>query len=352
MTEGNKIFLLTNDSASKRAYLDILQSEYLAKHLGVVSRELAARAILTLNEHVSKYAKIRPELANYEGFLDEAMSDADFMSQNDEAMQRGSIYDPHLSFEDQVIGIKEGKFFQGRFNVSRLVATEALVKVGGLSQEILIKDPEHQNRALSGDIVCVELLPQAEWVANFKKADKVFDVALEDEGDGDAISIDDESDGEKAVNLIDLVNNEQTLQVTGRIRGVLKKLNKTYGGSVLQLCDMLPSTKAKLEKFFENCAIAAEKRNNYRVFVPYNTQVPQAIMRMRDPSALEKKRIIIRFQDWPENSPFPIGHFVRIVGEEGVLATETNMILHEFSVDCRPFSQRVLNCLPKEGRDW
>jgi hypothetical protein len=86
MTEGNKIFLLTNDSASKRAYLDILQSDYLAKHLGVVSRELAASAILTLNEYVSKYAKNRPELANYEGFLDEAMSDADFMSQNDEAM--------------------------------------------------------------------------------------------------------------------------------------------------------------------------------------------------------------------------------------------------------------------------
>lgn len=177
-------------------------------------------------------------------------------------------------------------------------------------------------------------------------------MALEDDGDGDAISLDGDSQDEKSVNLIELVNNEETLQVTGKIRGVLKKLNKTYGGSVLQLTDMVAATKAKLETFFENCAIAADKRDSYRVFVPYNTQLPQAIMRIRDPSALERKRIIIRFQDWQESSPFPIGHFVRIVGDEGVLATETNMILHEFSVDTRPFSQRVLNCLPKEGKDW
>ena len=94
---------------------------------------------------------------------------------------------------------------------------------------------------------------------------------LEDDGDGDAISIEGESDGEKTVNLIELVNNEQSLQVTGKIRGVLKKLNKTYGGSVLRREDMVDTTKAKLEMFFENCAIAADKRDNYRVFVPYNT---------------------------------------------------------------------------------
>lgn len=142
-----------------------------------------------------------------------------------------------------MLGVKEGRFFQGRFNVSRLVATEALVKVSGLNQEILIKDPQLQNRALSGDIVCVELLPQSEWVTGFKKADKVFDVALQDDDDDDAISIEDESEDKKTVNLIELVNNEQSLQVTGKIRGVLKKLNKTYGGSVLRLDEMVPTTK-------------------------------------------------------------------------------------------------------------
>ena len=40
------------------------------------------------------------------------------------------------------------------------------------------------------------------------------------------------------------------------------------------------------------------------------------------------------------------------MGEEGKIGTETNMILHEFNVDQRPFSQKVLDCLPKEGKNW
>jgi len=60
----------------------------------------------------------------------------------------------------------------------------------------------------------------------------------------------------------------------------------------------------------------------------------------------------VRYNDWPENSPFPVGSFVKVVGDDGKLATETNLILHEFSVDMRPFSQRVLDCLPKEGKNW
>jgi len=80
--------------------------------------------------------------------------------------------------------------------------------------------------------------------------------------------------------------------------------------------------------------------------------MPQCIMKTKNPEALENKRLIIRFSDWRITSPFPIGQFVKIVGEEGKIGTETNMILHEFNVDMRPFSQKVLDCLPKEGRDW
>ena len=28
------------------------------------------------------------------------------------------------------------------------------------------------------------------------------------------------------------------------------------------------------------------------------------------------------------------------------------MILHEFNVDTRPFAQKVINCLPSEGKNW
>jgi exoribonuclease R len=66
--------------------------------------------------------------------------------------------------------------------------------------------------------------------------------------------------------------------------------------------------------------------------------MPQCIVKSAKPEALENKRIIVRIADWKQSSPFPIGQFVKIIGEEGKIGTETNMILHEFNVDQRPFS--------------
>jgi hypothetical protein len=39
-----------------------------------------------------------------------------------------------------ILGVREGRYFQGRLNVSRLIATEATVKVQGLKEDILIPD--------------------------------------------------------------------------------------------------------------------------------------------------------------------------------------------------------------------
>jgi hypothetical protein len=41
----------------------------------------------------------------------------------------GPKYQPHLELSDLLLGIKEGKYFQGRLNVSRLTLDEATVNV-------------------------------------------------------------------------------------------------------------------------------------------------------------------------------------------------------------------------------
>ena len=61
--------------------------------------------------------------------------------------------------------------------------------------------------------------------------------------------------------------------------------------------------------------------------------MPQGIMRLKNPEALENKRIVVRYSKWVASSPFPTCQFVKVVGEEGKIGTETNMILHEFNVD-------------------
>ena len=52
------------------------------------------------------------------GFTNE---DDDAMLAENDDIGENMIYEPHLSFEEMMIGIKEGRYFQGRFNVSRLV---------------------------------------------------------------------------------------------------------------------------------------------------------------------------------------------------------------------------------------
>ncbi len=49
-----------------------------------------------------------------------------------------SQYREHLELSELLLGIKEGRFFQGRLNVSRLTLDEATVNVSGLNQELLI----------------------------------------------------------------------------------------------------------------------------------------------------------------------------------------------------------------------
>jgi len=67
-----------------------------------------------------------------------------------------------------LLGVKEGKYFQGRLNVSRLTLNEATVNVQGLYQDILISNLKDQNRACNGDVVAIEILPKANWLKNYK----------------------------------------------------------------------------------------------------------------------------------------------------------------------------------------
>ena len=72
------------------------------------------------------------------GFTNDDQQDLGLEDEDDDGATK--IFGQHLSFAQMMLGTKEGKYFQGRLNVSRLVETEATVKVQGLSQEILIQN--------------------------------------------------------------------------------------------------------------------------------------------------------------------------------------------------------------------
>ena len=82
--------------------------------------------MVDLNEYIAMHQDDFPELVNFMGFDADQEEDQDEVMEHDDA---NKLYQEHLSYEEMVMGVKEGRFFQGRLNVSRLVQTEASVKV-------------------------------------------------------------------------------------------------------------------------------------------------------------------------------------------------------------------------------
>jgi exosome complex exonuclease DIS3/RRP44 len=49
-------------------------------------------------------------------------------------------------------------------------------------------------------------------------------------------------------------------------------------------------------------------------------------------------------------SEYPIGHYVRIMGNDGSKEVETQVLLHEFGVPYESFTNEVMSCLPP--KEW
>lgn len=76
------------------------------------------------------------------------------------------------------------------------------------------------------------------------------------------------------------------------------------------------------------------------------------IIKSKRPEYLNDKRIIVKVDGWDAALPYPYGHIVKIIGEKNDSKTESSVILHEFNIETRPFTKKVLSCLPQEGENW
>ena len=91
--------------------------------------------IIDVNDFVTAHQSTFPELDNFLGFDDDQqLNDVEEVKReeagDDEmAVDSGTQYQEHLDLSELLMGIKEGRFFQGRLNVSRLTIEEATVNV-------------------------------------------------------------------------------------------------------------------------------------------------------------------------------------------------------------------------------
>jgi len=73
------------------------------------------------------------------------------------------IFEEHLNKEDCMIGIWQGKLFEGWLMISWFNIEEATVMLWGIKADVLIKGLD-LNRAISMDVVAVEIFDQSKWI--------------------------------------------------------------------------------------------------------------------------------------------------------------------------------------------
>ncbi|XP_044589542.1 exosome complex exonuclease RRP44 [Cotesia glomerata] len=225
------------------------------------------------------------------------------------------LFPSHLTPAQLHDGIKNGKLLQGTFLASRENFLEGSVNVEGMEKFIFVQGRIGLNRAIDGDIVAVELLPEEEWSVP-------SELILQDEADEDDPG--DILEEEKEIIVKTTTEVERT--PTGKIVGIIRRKWRQYCG-ILQ-----PS---------------AVKGNVKHLFVPAERKIPKVRIETRQSETLSSQRIIVAIDSWPRNSRYPSGHFVRALGKVGDKETENEVLLLEHDVPHSRFSDAVLSFLPK-----
>ena len=145
-------------------------------------------------------------------------------------------------------------------------------------------------------------------------------------------------DGDKVVVRVDTPRSEggeeETTVLTGKVVGIIKRNWRPYCGSI------------------DERDLKGDVRSEKVRFIPVDEKIPPIYIHTRQLSYLADKRILVCIDSWDAFSALPSGHFVRVVGKIGEKGTETEVILHEHDIETRPFSRKVMDCLPKQGKSW
>ena len=154
------------------------------------------------------------------------------------------------------------------------------------------------------------------------------DIILEDDpskvDSGD--TLDDAMDVEQSI----LENRSQSiakskLQPTGKVVGIINRKWRQYCGI------LIPNPV---------------KGSTKHIFVAADRSIPKVRIETRQSDQLKSKKIVVALDSWPRHSRYPLGHYVRTVGQIGDKRTEIEVVLLEHDIPHSQFSQEVLDCLP------
>lgn len=311
-------------------------------------------AVVMLSDDRENLRKARTEeinacsLTEYVSGLDDADRLLDMINtsrQGQEARSAASehIYPEYFTLSKMITGIRAGTLHQGIFNVSPYNYLEGSVHVPVFDKSLLILGRENSNRAVSGDVAVVEVLPKPQWKAPSTRIVEEETLnrnenAEVEEGEAEAVVTEQERRAlQEKVKETHGSSREGRPQPTARVVGIIKRNWRQYVGHV-------DSSSSSMSK---------QNRRQQNVFlIPMDKRIPKIRLRTRQAAELLGKRVLVTIDSWDQDSRYPLGHFVRTLGELETKGAETEALLLEYDVQYRPFPKGVLDCLPQEGHSW
>lgn len=316
-------------------------------------KEKSLPAIVVITDDKENLRKAKDEgvtalsLPDYVAGLDDSDRLLDMINESREAREakgaRGELFYPEYYTMSKIMtSLRAGTLHQGVFNVSPYNYLEGSVKVAAFDKPLLILGRDNSNRAISGDVVVIEVLPKDQWKTPSTKIVDEEAVTKNDNPEGEdteAVVTEREKKAlQEEVRQAHGKSTEGKPQPTARVVGVVKRNWRQYVGTVDS-----GSTGSQ----------AVSGRRQQTVFVlPMDKRVPKIRVRTRQAGDLLGQRILVTIDAWDRDSRYPSGHFVRSLGELETKGAETEALLLEYDVQYKPFPKSVLDCLPAEGHDW
>ncbi len=341
-----------NDRAVRKAVS--WYGEHLRQALRLSKRATQCPTIIMLSDDKENLRKAKAEnlsactLSDYVSGLEDAdrlldMINVSHHGQGVKGPATEQLYPRYISLSKMMTGTRAGTLHQGIFNVSTYNYLEGSVHVPTFDKSLLILGRENSNRAVSGDVVVVEVLPKSQWKAPSTKIieeetlNKDENAETEEAGAEAVVTEQERQALQEEVKKIQGKSIEGRPQPTAKIVGVIKRNWRQYVGHVDG----------------NSSSIASQRRKQQTVFlIPMDKRIPKIRLRTRQADELLGKRILATIDVWNEDSRYPEGHFVRSLGDLETKGAETEALLLEYDVQYRPFPRGVLDCLPKEGHDW
>ncbi|ORX87083.1 RNB-domain-containing protein [Basidiobolus meristosporus CBS 931.73] len=207
----------------------------------------------------------------------------------------GARYVEYKSSEEIEAGVKSNVLFKGMLRISNGNRQNAYVEnSSSFPNGIMIVGETDRNRAIPGDIVAVELLPESEWTHPSDSIYRIDESSTPDAG------------------LAPQRGKSGLKRPTGRVVGVITRNWRSYVATV------------QID--------AVDQGGSFHLVVPLDPVIPKIRIRHHNIRSIQNDRIVVRIDSWETTSQYPNGHYVRSLGPIHQLDTEISAILVEHNI--------------------